>query len=120
MTEIDIDDLKEELLQCRRCGICRNAVYEDKGFDGICPIWRNTSGFETSFMRGKIQVALALIDGVLERTALMQNPSINVHCVETAQRSARQNFIRLKSWSKFVKFSMTYRTRFVIQLQKRS
>ncbi|MHA1481546.1 MAG: (Fe-S)-binding protein [Candidatus Thorarchaeota archaeon] len=70
MTEIDIDDLKEELLQCRRCGICRNAVYEDKGFDGICPIWRNTSGFETSFMRGKIQVALALIDGVLERTAL--------------------------------------------------
>ncbi|MHA1636451.1 MAG: (Fe-S)-binding protein [Candidatus Thorarchaeota archaeon] len=68
MTAIDLDDLKEELLQCRRCGICRDAVYEAKGFDGICPIWKNTSGFETSFMRGKIQVALALIDGVLERT----------------------------------------------------
>ena len=69
MTEIDLDDLREELLQCRRCGICRNAVYEAKGFDGICPIWRNTAGFETSFMRGKIQVALALIDGELERNA---------------------------------------------------
>ncbi len=69
MTDIDLDDLREELLQCRRCGICRNAVYEAKGFDGICPIWRNTSGFETSFMRGKIQVALALLDGQLERTA---------------------------------------------------
>ncbi len=69
MTEIDLDDLREELLQCRRCGICRNAVYERKGFDGICPIWRNTAGFETSFMRGKIQVALALLDGTLERTA---------------------------------------------------
>ncbi len=69
MTEIDLDDLREELLQCRRCGVCRNAVYEAKGFDGICPIWRNTAGFETSFMRGKIQVALALLDGRLERTA---------------------------------------------------
>ncbi|MFW9848150.1 MAG: (Fe-S)-binding protein [Candidatus Thorarchaeota archaeon] len=69
MTEIDMDDLREELLQCRRCGICRNAVYEAKGFDGICPIWRNTPGFETSFMRGKIQVALALLDGQLERTS---------------------------------------------------
>ncbi len=69
MTEIDLDDLQEELLQCRRCGICRNAVYEAKGFDGICPIWRNTPGFETSFMRGKIQVALALLDGQLERNA---------------------------------------------------
>lgn len=69
MTEIDLDDLREELLQCRRCGICRNAVYEAKGFDGICPIWRNTSGFETSFMRGKVQVALALLDGHLEKNA---------------------------------------------------
>ncbi|MHA1908002.1 MAG: (Fe-S)-binding protein [Candidatus Thorarchaeota archaeon] len=69
MTEIDLDDLREELLQCRRCGICRNAVYEAKGFDGICPIWRNTAGFETSFMRGKIQIALALLDGQLEKTA---------------------------------------------------
>ncbi|MFW9931285.1 MAG: (Fe-S)-binding protein [Candidatus Thorarchaeota archaeon] len=69
MTDIDLEDLREELLQCRRCGICRNAVYEAKGFDGICPIWRNTSGFEPSFMRGKIQIALALLDGTLERTS---------------------------------------------------
>ena len=69
MTGIDMDELIEELLQCRRCGICRNSVYEAKGFDGICPIWRNSSGFETDFMRGKIMVALALIDGRLEKTA---------------------------------------------------
>ncbi|MHA2144705.1 MAG: (Fe-S)-binding protein [Candidatus Thorarchaeota archaeon] len=68
MSEIDVEELVENLLQCRRCGICRNAVFEDRGFDGICPVWRNSSGFETSFMRGRIQVALALLDGVLEKT----------------------------------------------------
>jgi heterodisulfide reductase subunit D len=68
VTEIDLEDLVENLMQCRRCGICRNAVYEDRGFDGVCPVWRNSSGFETSFMRGRIQVALALLDGTLEKT----------------------------------------------------
>jgi heterodisulfide reductase subunit D len=69
LTEIDLEELREELLQCRRCGICRNAVYEAKGFDGICPVWKNSAGFETNFMRGKIQVALALLDGQLEKSA---------------------------------------------------
>ena len=68
MTEIDLDELMENLAQCRRCGICREAVYEDRGFDGVCPVWRNSAGFETSFMRGRIQVAIALLDGVLEKT----------------------------------------------------
>ncbi|MHA1136452.1 MAG: (Fe-S)-binding protein [Candidatus Thorarchaeota archaeon] len=68
MTEVDLDELMENLAQCRRCGICRNAVYEDKGFDGVCPVWKNSAGFETSFMRGRIQVALALLEGRLERT----------------------------------------------------
>jgi heterodisulfide reductase subunit D len=40
------------------------------GFDGVCPVWRNSSGFETSFMRGRIQVAHALLDGRLEKTAV--------------------------------------------------
>ena len=68
MSEIDLEELVENLMQCRRCGICRNAVYENKGFDGVCPVWRNSAGFETSFMRGRIQVALALLDGTLEKT----------------------------------------------------
>ncbi|MFW9810311.1 MAG: (Fe-S)-binding protein [Candidatus Thorarchaeota archaeon] len=69
MAEIDLEELVENLMQCRRCGICRNAVYEDRGFDGVCPVWRNSEGFETSFMRGRIQVALALLDGTLEKTS---------------------------------------------------
>jgi heterodisulfide reductase subunit D len=69
LTEVDMDELLENLAQCRRCGICRNAVYEELGFDGVCPVWRNSSGFETSFMRGRIQVAQALLDGRLEKTA---------------------------------------------------
>jgi Fe-S oxidoreductase len=68
MSEIDLDELIENLLQCRRCGICRNAVYEERGFDGVCPVWKNSPGFETSFMRGRIQIALALLEGVLEKT----------------------------------------------------
>lgn len=69
MEPIDMDELNEELLQCRRCGICRNAVYDAMGFDGICPIWRNSTGFEPDFMRGKIIIALALLSGELEKTA---------------------------------------------------
>ncbi len=69
MTKIDLDELVENLMQCRRCGICRDAVYEDKGFDGVCPVWKSSAGFETNFMRGRIQVALALLDGTLEKTA---------------------------------------------------
>jgi heterodisulfide reductase subunit D len=69
MTEVDMEELLENLAQCRRCGICRNAVYEEMGFDGVCPVWRNSTGFETSFMRGRIQVAQALLDGRLEKTA---------------------------------------------------
>jgi hypothetical protein len=30
MTEVDIDELLENLAQCRWCGICRNTVYEDR------------------------------------------------------------------------------------------
>jgi len=67
--EPDMEQLMEELHQCRRCGICRNAVYDAKGFDGICPVYENSTGFETSFMRGKIIVALALLNGELEKTA---------------------------------------------------
>ncbi|MHA2176960.1 MAG: (Fe-S)-binding protein [Candidatus Thorarchaeota archaeon] len=68
MSVIDIEDLVENLMQCRRCGICRNAVFEDRGFEGVCPVWKTSSGFETSFMRGRIQIALALLDGGLEKT----------------------------------------------------
>ncbi len=64
-----MDELLENLAQCRRCGICRNAVYEEMGFDGVCPVWRNSNGFETSFMRGRIQVAQALLDERIEKTA---------------------------------------------------
>lgn len=69
MTKIDLGELIENLVQCRRCGICRDAVYEDKGFDGVCPVWRNSNGFETSFMRGRVQVAIALLEGLLEKNA---------------------------------------------------
>ncbi len=69
MPTIDMEELIEELMQCRRCGICRNAVYDDMGFDGVCPIWRNSTGFEPDFMRGKIIIALALLSGELEKTA---------------------------------------------------
>ena len=68
MTDLDFDELMENLAQCRRCGICRNAVYEEMGFNGVCPVWKNSAGFETSFMRGKLQVAIALLEGRLERT----------------------------------------------------
>ena len=68
MEELDLEEVLENLYQCRRCGICREAVYEDRGVDGICPVWRNSAGFETDFMRGRIQIAIALLEGELQKT----------------------------------------------------
>lgn len=66
-----LEELISDLLMCRRCGLCRDPVDIEHGINGTCPIWRNSKGFETDFARGKIQVALALLQGNLEVTPEM-------------------------------------------------
>ena len=61
-----LEELISDLLMCRRCGLCRDPIDIEHGIDGTCPIWRNSTGFETDFARGKIQVALALLQGNLD------------------------------------------------------
>jgi len=61
-----LEELISELLVCRRCGLCRDPIDVEHGVDCACPVWRNSAGFETDFARGKIQVALALLQGNLD------------------------------------------------------
>lgn len=61
-----LEELVSELLMCRRCGLCRDPIDVEHGIDGACPVWRNSVGFETDFARGKIQIALALLQGNLD------------------------------------------------------
>ena len=62
----EIEEIISELLMCRRCGLCRDPIDIEHGIDGACPVWRSSAGFETDFARGKIQIALALLQGKLE------------------------------------------------------
>jgi len=61
-----LEELISELLVCRRCGLCRDPIDVEHDINGACPVWRNSAGFETGFARGKMQVALALLQGNLD------------------------------------------------------
>lgn len=60
---IDLEQYQEEIYRCFRCGFCRELVLG--GAHRICPI-REEFGFETTYARGRIGVARALLEGNIE------------------------------------------------------
>jgi len=59
----DLEQYKEEIYHCFRCGFCRELVLG--GAHRICPI-REELGFETTYARGRIGVARALLEGKID------------------------------------------------------
>lgn len=59
----ELERYKEEIYHCFRCGFCRELVLG--GTYRICPI-REELGFETTYARGRIGVARALLEGKIE------------------------------------------------------
>lgn len=59
----ELEQYKEEIYHCFRCGFCRELVLG--GADRICPI-REELGFETTYARGRIGVARALLEGKID------------------------------------------------------
>jgi len=55
----ELEKYKEEIYHCFRCGFCRELVLG--GARRICPI-REALGFETTYARGRIGVARALLE----------------------------------------------------------
>jgi heterodisulfide reductase subunit D len=55
----ELEKYKEEIYHCFRCGFCRELVLG--GAHRICPI-REALGFETTYARGRIGVARALLE----------------------------------------------------------
>jgi heterodisulfide reductase subunit D len=62
---LELEHYKEEIYHCFRCGFCRELVLG--GAYRICPI-REELGFETTYARGRIGVARALLEGKIEYT----------------------------------------------------
>lgn len=58
------DEIKEKILFCKRCGLCREAINRQRGIEAVCPIRDVTTGFESSFARGKILMAAFLVKGL--------------------------------------------------------
>ncbi len=58
-----LERYKEEIYHCFRCGFCRELVLG--GAHRICPI-REELGFETTYARGRIGVARALLEGKID------------------------------------------------------
>lgn len=59
----ELERYKEEIYHCFRCGFCRELVLG--GARRICPI-REELGFETTYARGRIGVARALLEEKIE------------------------------------------------------
>lgn len=59
----ELDRYKEEIFHCFRCGFCRELVLG--GAYRICPI-REELGFETTYARGRIGVARAMLEGKID------------------------------------------------------
>lgn len=59
----ELERYKEEIYHCFRCGFCRELVLG--GAYRICPI-REELGFETSYARGRIGTARALLEGKID------------------------------------------------------
>jgi heterodisulfide reductase subunit D len=60
---VELESYKEEIYNCFRCGFCRELVLG--GAYRICPI-REELGFETTYARGRIGVARALLEGKID------------------------------------------------------
>lgn len=60
---VELEQYKEEIYHCFRCGFCRELVLG--GAHRICPI-REELGFETTYARGRIGVARALLEGKID------------------------------------------------------
>ncbi len=65
----ELEKFYQDVYNCGRCGTCARKF---KGpVKGTCPVREHSSGFESTFSRGRTQVARAILEGDLEYTPQM-------------------------------------------------
>jgi len=55
---------RRALYDCSRCGFCR--VWGREGVEHVCPTYAVSSGWETQYARGRVQMAQATLEGEAE------------------------------------------------------
>lgn len=61
-----LNDYKEDLYLCARCGYCRSMVRARDGTDLVCPIRENTGGFDSFTARGRNIIARGILEGKID------------------------------------------------------
>jgi len=60
-----LEEYRDKVYRCIRCGLCRAKYdYFDKIFR-VCPVGEHSGGFESYFPRGRLAVALEILEGNL-------------------------------------------------------
>lgn len=71
MTLRYLEEVRDNVYRCIRCGFCTDGYDWTLGMYGVCPIREHTPGFEPYTARGKLQVAKGLLEGTLKMTQEM-------------------------------------------------
>jgi heterodisulfide reductase subunit D len=67
---MELENFRNQIYGCQRCGWCKTAVFLDQGIEKICPIRENYDhGFwEHFFGRGRLMIARGILEGRFEVT----------------------------------------------------
>jgi heterodisulfide reductase subunit D len=63
----ELDKVKRSIYNCRQCGVCRYKMTSKVPY--VCPVKKASPGFETFSSRGKLLLAMGLLEGEIEPSA---------------------------------------------------
>ncbi len=66
----ELDKVKKQLYSCGRCGVCMRKYLPPK-VKGVCPVREHSSGLESTYSRGRVQVAQGYYDHLFEASPEM-------------------------------------------------
>ncbi|MHA1833325.1 MAG: (Fe-S)-binding protein [Candidatus Baldrarchaeia archaeon] len=97
-----LEDYKEDLYLCARCGYCRDMVRARDQTDLVCPLRENTGGFDSFTARGRNIIARAILEGRIGTSTFSQE-FVDALYTCTLCGSCQEHCLALhpETWDKF-------------------
>lgn len=98
----NIEDYKEDLYLCARCGYCRDMVRARDQTDLVCPLRESTGGFDSFTARGRNIIARGILEGRIDTSAFTQE-FVDALYTCTLCGSCQEHCLALhpETWNKF-------------------
>jgi len=97
-----LNDYKEDLYLCARCGYCISMVRARDGTDLVCPVRENTGGFDSFPARGRNIIARGILEGKIDVSKLSRDFIDSLYTC-TLCGSCQEHCLALdyRSWDRF-------------------